>query len=188
MKNEDRKVFIDNMFYDSMKYDDIESKTFKSDFNLLGDLLIMLLTGNEEIKLREPFLNTYDLFLQIREFIEDRHLDIALKTYNLGVPEGFMKDNNKCQTVTELDNHLQKSIFNLIYRLKCSATKAEDQFMEISQALNHEFIKSGIAINDVNGNNAANGNQGANGKDSTNADKNDSQPKVEGWDAVPADY
>ena len=189
MKNEDKKVFLDNIFYDSMKYDDIEAKSFKSDFNMLGDLLIMILTGNEDVKLREPFLNTFDLFLQIREFIEDRNLEINLKTNNLGVPEGFMKDNLKCQTITELDHKLLNSIFNFIYRLKCSGTKSEDQFMEISQALDHQFINGGSnddnSGNDNNGDNDAN-NKGNDENEATN--KGNHSSKLEGWDAVPADY
>ena len=143
MRNEDSKVFLDNMVYDSMKYDDIESKTFKTDFNMIADLMISLLTGSEEVKLREPLLNSFDLYIQLRDFVEERHLDINLKTFNLGVPEGFMKDGLKCQTVSELDSKLDKSLFNFIYKLKCAGTKVEDQFNGIDQALKHEFIANG---------------------------------------------
>ena len=149
----------------------------------------MILTGNEDVKLREPFLNTFDLFLQIREFIEDRNLEINLKTNNLGVPEGFMKDNLKCQTITELDHKLLNSIFNFIYRLKCSGTKSEDQFMEISQALDHQFINGGS-----NDDNSGNDNNGANDANNKGNDENEATnkgnhgSKLEGWDAVPADY
>ena len=167
MKNEVSKVFLDNMIYDSLKYDDIESKSFKTDFNMMADLLITILTGSEEVKLREPLLNSFDLFLQLKEFIENRHIEINLKTNTLGVPEGFNKDSNKCQTVTEMDYKLQKSFFNFIYRLKCVGTKKEDQFNDINQALNHDFIKSG------------DDSEGENGK---------GKSKLEAWDAVPADY
>jgi hypothetical protein len=170
MKNENRKVFLDNMIYDNQKYDDIESKSFKTDFNMLADLFIMLLTGSEEVKLREPLLSSYDLFLQLKEFVESRHIEVNLKTNNLGVPEGFMKNGNKCQTVTEMDYKLQKSVFNFIYRLKCAGTRKEEQFMEISQALEHEFIRAG-----------AGSDEGGNGE-------NGGKPKMETWNAIPADY
>jgi len=170
------------MIYDSLKYDDIDSKSFKTDFNMLADLLIMVLTGSEDIKLREPLLNSYDLFLQVREFINERNLDIPLITNSLGVPEGFMTDNNKCKTMTELDNRLKKSIFNFIYRLKCAGTKKEDQFNEITQALNHEFIKALTGGDGASGNGS--GSSGAN----AGAGGAGGEKKLEAWDASPADY
>ena len=35
------KVFVDNMLFDTVKYDDKDNKPFKSDFNMLADLLII---------------------------------------------------------------------------------------------------------------------------------------------------
>lgn len=184
MKNEDSRVFIDNMYYDNQKYDDIESKTFKNDFNMIADLLISLLTGHEEVKLKEPLLNTYDLYLQLKEFVEERHLSVDLNTHNLGVPQGFMRDTTKCVTLNELENKLRKSVFNFIYRLKCVGTKKEDQFQEVAQALNHEFITGGADNGSGNGGSGGNGGNGGQG----DGNNGDGKGKMESWDASPADY
>jgi len=130
------------MSYDEMKYDDPDMLPFKTDFNLLADLLIMVMVGSEEIKLKEPLKHTFDLYRQIQGFVETRNLDINLRTKSLGVPNGFMKENAKCQTIAEHNFKLQNSVFNFIYRLKCVGVKFEEQFNEIQQALNHGFMKN----------------------------------------------
>jgi len=133
------QVFLDNMFKDNIKYDDPTAKPFKTDFNMMANLLIGILLGTDDVKLREPLINTYDLYMQLDQYIKKHNININLKSLNLGVPAEFMRDR-KCQTVRELNYKLKNSFFNLIYRLKCLGTRDEEQFMEISQALNHPFI------------------------------------------------
>lgn len=164
MKNDTQKVFLDNMIYDKNIYDDVNDKPFKYDFNMLGETLLQLLSGTsktENVILKMPD-STFQIYYQIRRYFLKHSIDVNLKVAALNVGEGIFDYLGKCVTRAEYEYKLQKSIFNFIYRLKCSGTNPTDQFMDIDQALNHEFIKSASG-------------KGDNGL-------------AENWDVNPADY
>ena len=133
-----RSIFIDNMLYDPVKYDDSRNKPFKSDFNMLADLLISLITGSQDFKLKEP-KNTFDVYSQIKKYYKKNQLPVSLKTLHLNMPMKFMS-TRKCVTLTELDWLLRDTFFNFVYRLKCTKTNKPLRFIEINQALQHGFL------------------------------------------------
>lgn len=164
VKNDTQKIYLDNMIYDKNIYDDINDKPFKYDFNMLGETLLQLLSGTgktENVILNMP-TSTFDIYYQIRKYFLKHSIDINLKIAALNVADGIFDYLGKCVTRAEYEYKLKKSIFNFIYRLKCSGTNPTDQFMDIDQALKHDFIKSGT--------------------DSEYTSKN------ENWDINPSDY
>ena len=132
------KVFIDNMLYDPIKYDDKDNKPFKSDFNMLADLLVSVMTGSEEFKLKQP-KNTFDVYSQILKYYRKKEFAVNLKTFHLNMPQKFMS-TRKCVTLTELNWLLRDSFFNFVYRLKCTSSNKPLRFVEINQALQHGFL------------------------------------------------
>ena len=135
---EARKIFIDNMLFDTVKYDDKDNKPFKSDFNMLGDLLVSLITGSDVFKLTEP-KNTFHVYSQIKNYYKKKQFSVGLKTSLLNMPKKFMS-TRKGVTLTELEWLLRDSFFNFVYRLKCTSTNKPLRFIEINQALNHGFL------------------------------------------------
>lgn len=157
VKNDTQRVFLDNMLFDNNKYDDISQKPFKSDMNMLGDAFIKLLTGTEKIVVKDV-TSTFEVYHSIKKYFMESNININLKSSALNSPSNIKEGNGKCITKAELDYKLQKSIFNFIYRLKCTGTNPVNQFIDIDQAINHDFIKSAAK-------------QGA-----------------DSWDSLPADY
>ena len=144
-RNDTEKVYLDNMLYDHNLYDDINDKPYKFDLNMLGDFLLKLLTGSkkpEEIIKKAPE-STFEIYSQIKKYFVKNSIDINLKTSDLNIGEGIFDYLGKCVTKAEFEYKLKKSIFNFIYKLKCSGTNPIDQFMDIRQAMDHDFIKSG---------------------------------------------
>jgi hypothetical protein len=162
IKNDTQRVFLDNMLYDSNKYDDISQKPFRRDMNLMADTLLQLITGTNSTVVKEPIQSTFKLYHSIRKYIWDNSIDLSMKSAAINFPSNLKEGNGKCITMTEFEFKLQKSIFNFIYRLKCTGVDKYNQFMDIDQALGHEFITSGLLTG----------------------------PKAPGeqWDTLPADY
>ena len=154
------KIFLDNMLYDSNKYDNPDAQPFKSDFNLLADTLIKLVTGKEDLVVNYPLKDTFDLYHQIRTYFYKNHIPIRLNSSFTGI--GSMKEGDgKCITRTEFDYKLQKSLFNFIYRLKCKDTVKNEQFESIKISLEHPYLKKTTC---------------------------ESNKDSETWDSLPADY
>jgi len=137
-KKDKNIVFVDNMLFDTVKYDDKDNKPFKSDFNLLADLLVTLLSGSEDFKLKEP-KNTFHVYSQIKKYYEKHEFAVGLNTFHLNMPKKFMS-TPKCVTLAELEWLLRDTYFNFVYRLKCTGTNKKFRFVEISQALKHAFM------------------------------------------------
>jgi len=137
-KRDIKKVFVDGMLFDTIKYDDADNKPFISDFNMLGDMLIALLSGSEEFKLKEP-KNTFDIYSQILKYYEKKQYPITLRTEHLNMPQKFLA-TPKCVTLAELEYLLRDTFFNFVYRLKCTATNSAERFVTIQQALDHGFL------------------------------------------------
>ena len=164
VKNDTQKIFLDNMIYDKNVYDNMNDRPFKFDFNMLGETLLQLLTGTtktENVILKMPD-STFQIYYQIRRYFLKYSIDVNLKVAALNIEGGILDYLGKCVTRAEYEYKLQKSIFNFIYRLKCSGTNPADQFMDIDQAINHEFIKSANGLGD--------------------------RKKIDSWDINPADY
>jgi hypothetical protein len=142
MKNDAEYVFLDNMLYDSTKYDDINNKPFKHDFNQLGDALIQLITGTHEPIIQEPLKSTFDLYHQIKTYFEINNLNVNINSAALNMGNLGKDSGGKPMTKSEYEYKLQKSVFNFIYRLKCTGINPANQFQDIDQALNHDFIKA----------------------------------------------
>jgi hypothetical protein len=126
------------MLFDAVKYDDKNNKPFKSDFNLLADMLISLVTGTEEFKLKDP-KNSFHIYSQIKKYYDKHQFPVGLRSYHLNMPKKFMA-TPKCVTLAELEWLLRDTFFNFIYRLKCTATNKQFRFVEIAQALKHGFL------------------------------------------------
>jgi hypothetical protein len=150
LKNDTQKIFLDNMIYDKNVYDDLNDKPFKFDFNMLGETLLQFLAGTsktENVILKMPD-STFQIYYQIRRYFLKHSIDVNLKVAALNIEGGILDYLGKCVTRAEYEYKLKKSIFNFIYRLKCSGTNPSDQFMDIDQALNHDFIKSANSFGD----------------------------------------
>lgn len=149
-KNDSQKIFLDNMNYDKNIYDDVNNKPFKNDFNMLGETLLQLLTGTSKSEnvIKKIPKSAFKIYYQIKKYFLKYSIDINLKIAALNVGEGIKDYLGKCVTEAEYEYKLRKSIFNFIYRLKCSGTNPINQFIDIEQALNHDFIKSAMGIGD----------------------------------------
>ena len=132
------KIFIDNMLFDPVKYDNKENKPFKSDFNMLADMLVSLATGSEKFKLKEP-RNTFHVYSQIKKYYDKNEFSINMKNFHLNMPNKFMS-TKKCVSLSELEWLLRDTFFNFIYRLKCTGSNKDFRFVEIDQALKHGFL------------------------------------------------
>jgi hypothetical protein len=144
VKNDTQRVFLDNMLYDNNKYSDISQKPFRRDFNMMADTLIDVLTGTNKTVVQEPVKSTFDLFMNIKKYFVDNSLDISLKSAAINMIGNHLKEGNgKMVTRAEFEFKLKKSVFNFIYRLKCTGTNPYNQFDSIEDALKHEFITSG---------------------------------------------
>ena len=142
VKNDTQRIFLDNMLYDSNKYDDINQKPFRRDMNLMADTLIKLITGTAKEVVMMPIKSTFHLYHSIRKYIVDNSIDLSLKSAAINMGNNLKEGNGKCVTMSEFEFKLQKSVFNFIYRLKCTGVEKPDQFMDINQALKHEFLSS----------------------------------------------
>lgn len=142
IKNDTNRVYLDNMLYENNKYDDINQKPFKADMNMFADTMIQLLTGSNSTVIKEPLTSTFDLYHQVKMYFINNNIDVALKSSAINMSNNIKEGSGKCVTKAEFDYKLQKSIFNFIYRLKCTGTSPTNQFMDIDQALNHDFLKS----------------------------------------------
>ncbi len=162
VQNDTQRIYLDNMLYDSNKYDDIAQKPFRRDMNLMGDTLIKLITGTAVDIVTAPIKSTFHLYHTIRKFIWDNSIDLSLKSAAINMGSNLKEGNGKCVTMSEFEFKLQKSVFNFIYRLKCTGIDPYNQFMDIDQALKHDFLASALEVG----------------------------PKAPGeqWDSLPADY
>jgi hypothetical protein len=145
-RNDTEKIILDNMVYDKETYDDPNNKPYKSDLNMLGETLIQLLSGSSDSKdvIKSIPNSSFSIYYQIRKYFLKQGININLKQRALGIKNDIMNYLGKCVTLAEYDFILHKSIFNFIYRLKCSGTDPNDQFMDLNQALNHEFMKDAL--------------------------------------------
>jgi hypothetical protein len=137
-KRDVRYFFIDNMLFDSVKYDDKNDKPFKTDFNLLADSLVQILAGSGSFKLNDP-KSTFDIYSQIRAYFIKKQIPVALESFHLNMPKKFMA-SPKLVTFSEVEYLLRDTFFNFIYRLKCTATNKAFRFVEIEQAMKHGFL------------------------------------------------
>ena len=162
IKNDAQRVFLDNMLYDNNKYDDINQKPFRRDMNMMADTLVSILTGTATNILKEPVRSTFEIYHTIKKYLWDNNIDLSLKSSSINMASSIKEGSGKCLTRAEMEFKLQKTVFNFIYRLKCTGIDPNNQFMDIDQALNHEFITSGSLVGPT-----APGEQ---------------------WDSLPADY
>ena len=139
-------LYLDNMLVDSKKYDNIGAKPFKDDFDMIGNTLINLITGtNENIlidpKTKEPIKITgaFEIFFAIKDYLDSKNLDVKVFSYDLNIV-GDIFPHGKALTKAEIEYRLRDTVFNFIYRLKCVGIHPSNQFMEISQVLQHKFI------------------------------------------------
>jgi len=145
-RNDTEKIILDNMVYDKETYDDPNHKPYKSDLNMLGETLIQLITGtqNSSEVLKAVPNSPFSIYFQMRRYFLAKSINIKLKQRNLGIKEDIQDYLGKCITLAEMEYRLQKTIFNFIYRLKCSGTNPNDQFMDLNQALQHEYMKDSL--------------------------------------------
>jgi hypothetical protein len=144
--SKEHTIYLDNMLVDGKKYDNISQKPFKDDFNMIADTLLNLITGtNEDIFVdpdtKKPIQVTgaADIYYAIKFYFKKRDLDINLITYDLNFVGEILKDG-KALTRAELEYKLRDTVFNFIYRLKCVGIKPSNQFIDITQAMQHRFI------------------------------------------------
>lgn len=142
----DQVVYLDNMLVDGKKYDNIAQKPFKDDFHMIGDTLLDLITGTTENIFVDPdtgkpieITGAADIYFAVKFYFQKRKLDINIISYDLNLV-GSMFPEGRAMTRAELEYKLRDTVFNFIYRLKCVGIKPSNQFMEISQALEHRFI------------------------------------------------
>jgi hypothetical protein len=148
-RNDTEKIILDNMVYDKETYDDPNNKPFKSDLNMLGETLIQMISGNSNPKqvMKEVPNSPFSIYFQVNKYLKNNSIDIELKQKSLGMKQEIENYLGKCVTLAEFEFKLQKSVFNFIYRLKCSGTNPNDSFMDLNQALKHEFMKEALGVN-----------------------------------------
>lgn len=146
IKKDAQRVFLDNMLYDSNKYDDINQKPFRRDMHMMADSLISFITGSPTNPLKEPLRSTFEIYHGIKRYLWDNFIDLPLKSSAINMQSNMKEGNGKCVTKAEWEFKLLKSVFNFIYRLKCTGTDPYNQFMDIDQALHHDFITSGMEV------------------------------------------
>jgi hypothetical protein len=141
-RNDTEKIMLDSMVFDKETYDDPNNKPYRSDLNMLGETLIQLISGNINIieVIKENPDSTFNIFTQIRKYFKNKSIDISVKQRALGVKDDIQDYLGKQVTLAEYEFKLQKSIFNFIWRLKCTAN-SNNQFMDLDQVLQHEFMK-----------------------------------------------
>lgn len=146
-RNDTEKIILDNMVFDKETYDDPNHKPYKSDLNMLGETLIQLLSGTSDTKnvIKTVPNSPFSIYFQIRRYFLKNAINIKLKQRALGIKDDILNYLGKCITLAEYDYRLKKTIFNFIYRLKCSGTNPSDQFMDLDQALSHEFMKQALS-------------------------------------------
>jgi hypothetical protein len=148
--NKEEFVYLDNMLVDAKKYDNIAQKPFKDDFDMIGDTLLNLISGTiENIFIDHAgkpiqITGAADIYFAVKFYFEKRKLDINLLSYDLNLVAGTFPEG-KVLTRSELEYKLRDTVFNFIYRLKCVGIKPSNQFMDISQAMQHRFI-TGLEI------------------------------------------
>jgi hypothetical protein len=149
--SKDHIVYLDNMLADGKKYDNISQKPFKDDFSMLGDTLLNLITGtNDDIfidhETKNPIKITgaFDIYMAVKFYFEKHKLDINLFSYDLNLV-GEILNEGKVLTRSEIEYKLRDTAFNFIYRLKCVGVTPSNQFLDISQAMQHRFI-TGLEI------------------------------------------
>lgn len=145
-RNDTEKIILDNIVFDKETYDDPNNKPYKSDLNMLGETLIQLLSGTAETKnvIKSVPNSPFSIYYQIRRYFLKNSINIKIKQDSLGLKEDIPDYLGKYVTLAEYEYRLQKTIFNFIYRLKCSGTNPNDQFMDLDQALKHEFMKTAL--------------------------------------------
>lgn len=145
-RNDTEKIILDNIVYDKETYDDPNHKPYKSDLNMLGETLIQMLSGTANTKevIKAVPNSPFSFYFQIRRYFLKKSINIKIKQRSLGIKEDIQDYLGKQVTLAEYEYKLQKSIFNFIYRLKCSGTNPNDQFMDLNQALQHEFMKDAV--------------------------------------------
>jgi hypothetical protein len=148
-RNDTEKIILDNIVYEKETYDDPNHKPYKSDLNMLGETLIQLISGTSNTKevIKQVPNSPFSIYFQTRRYFLNKSINIKLKQLPLGIKEDILDYLGKCVTLAEYEYKLQKSIFNFIYRLKCSGTNPNDQFMDLNQALQHEFMKEALGTN-----------------------------------------
>ena len=132
------KIFLDNMNYDPKKFDDVAEKPLKKDMDMLGDTLIQILTGTEEQVVKGNVEDSFSVFTQIKNYFQQNNIEISTQASALNMPDNLNFESGKMMTKTEVESKLQSSIFNFIFRLKSK----KNQFIDINQALNHDFLLS----------------------------------------------
>lgn len=161
-RNDTEKIILDNIVYDKETYDDPNNKPYKSDLNMLGETLIQLIAGTADTKevIKTVPNSPFSIYFQIRRYFLKNSINIKIKQRALGIKDDILDYLGKCVTLAEYEYRLQKTIFNFIYRLKCSGTNPNDQFMDLDQALKHDFMKDAL----------------------------DKKPRKDNWVVEPADY
>lgn len=147
----DQIVYLDNMLADGKKYDNISEKPLKDDFNMLADTLLNLITGTNENIFVDPttknpiqITGAFDIYFAVKSYFEKNNLDINLFSYDLNLV-GELLNEGKVLSKAELEYKLRDTVFNFIYRLKCVGITPSNQFLDISQAMQHRFI-AGLEI------------------------------------------
>jgi hypothetical protein len=140
-------IYLDNMLVDPKKYDNIATKPFKDDFDMIGNLLINLITGTTEnifidSETKKPIVvkGGFEIFQAVKDYFDKNKLEINIFSKDLNIV-GELYIPGKAMSKAEIEYKLRDSVFNFIYRLKCVGTTPSNQFNEISDAFNHNFIK-----------------------------------------------
>lgn len=143
MFQSERKVFLDNLKYDSNTFDDINNPPSSFDMDMLGDTLLQLLIGTDRpnaipLPLKDPF----DVYIKVKDYLRTSGIPLNIKSAALNVAPDIDSNNAKVVTRHEFLYKLSKSIFDLIYRLKNTNVQPNMQFKTPSQALKHDFLQS----------------------------------------------
>lgn len=142
-------VYLDRFILDDKTYDNTNNKPLKYDLNSLGDMLISLIIGNNNIN--DLFSlgnidNAYDLYLKLQKYFKDKNINESiLSSLNLNI---FMLDDESTPKLLFYENFIEefeKTVFDFIYRLKNVNVNTNFQFDDIKQALNHKFITQNIS-------------------------------------------
>ena len=144
----ENKIFLDNIKFETNNYNDKQNKPSSIDMDMLGDTLLKLLLGTDNLKsFKFPIKSSFDLYVKTKEYFKTQGLLINIKNQALNVPADIDSGTPKIVNLAENLDKLSKSIFDFIYKLKNTNVQPNNQFLEAAQALKHPFIESGIPKN-----------------------------------------
>lgn len=137
-------IFMNNRKHDAIVHDGKDSKNLAKDLDQLGDLLISLIAGTDEVhsKIKLPFTGAHDIYRKLKKYLLENQSTASLDTSVLNMPNSSVTHTSKVIFPEEQESRMQGTVFELIARLKNRNMQNSDPFRQLSQINNHSFLTS----------------------------------------------